>query len=153
MVASPILSPAEESNIDFKLDITVPASHEISITLSPRKRRALPHLSNHSPSDSISSPTKSVTANPSVTPIESATIVDAVEFTGSLARDDRITPIAVAAQIPSHRRGLTNGSVNYSVSPETRAAFPPPMGRPESGRKAWYIVGRGYDIGVFYDEW
>jgi hypothetical protein len=25
--------------------------------------------------------------------------------------------------------------------------------RKETGRKAWYAVGRGYDTGVFYDEW
>jgi hypothetical protein len=55
--------------------------------------------------------------------------------------------------IPAHRRALGPGAVKYAVPHATRASFPPFFAPLPSNTKSWYVVGRGYDIGVFYDQW
>jgi|ERR1700722_9447586 len=149
----PSQCPLLTEDDDFTFNITVPASHfahNISVTFSPRKPRTAsrPTLlsSPRCPLACDNEVSGSDTLTTSINSTESVTQLDSAATSDSI-----LASPSSASSVPSHRR--TNSSADYSVSPATRAAFPPDPLRQETGRKAWYVVGRGYDIGVFYDEW
>jgi hypothetical protein len=54
--------------------------------------------------------------------------------------------------IPAHRRVLGPEDEQYAVPAATRALYP---GSTQFSRryKAWYVIGRGLDFGIFYDYW
>jgi hypothetical protein len=108
------------------------------VSFSPRKSRTVVYDTPPSPTHANSI----ITANQICTPTPlSPLAVTQIDSAGEVA------------YIPSHRRNVSSGLTNYSVSLETRATFPPKYPHRETGKKGWYVVGRGYDIGVFYDEW
>jgi hypothetical protein len=59
--------------------------------------------------------------------------------------------------IPAHRRHHYGGRLedrhHFAVPQETLTVIPPNLGSKGWRNKRWYVVARGYDIGIFFDFW
>jgi hypothetical protein len=60
--------------------------------------------------------------------------------------------------VPAHRRhhygGRIEHLIHFSVPDDTRTALPSKFGVGKGWKvKKWYVVMRGYDVGIFFDYW
>jgi hypothetical protein len=158
-------SPVLDDNA-FLLDVVVPAAavpHDLHIVYTPRKQRRVPTTPTPTPAPTptrihsttarrSSSPPPSGSQRPLTIPASQATA--ARHRSPPPAPSQRRGPAPLALVLnPAHVRPLMHGDEKYAVPLATRLAHPPRFVPAYPPGKGWYVVGRGYDFGVFYDHW
>ena len=160
----------------LQINVTIPSTaltHDLHITYTPRKQR-----STHTQSPSTSPPLTPINLAPvfqslSLDDVNRGPVSqampdgldvsspphpnDSFTSTSSLTPNSTMPPSYFGPTAPlvnpAHRRILEEGQENYAVPFSTQQAFPPLVYPGTRRQKAWYVIGKGLDFGIFFDYW
>jgi hypothetical protein len=137
-----------EDDDTFQLRLTLPSSakgHDVSVVLSPRKRRG-----------KSAYPTATPCSLPNNTTAGSQSSVGDVDPFAPVPQVPQVPQAPPVAQLGTHLRPdriQLPFLSRYSVPEDVRVRFPPGPKTVGWGMMKWYVVWRGYEVGIFYDLW